>query len=134
MLRRKDTLVKYHFPVHHPDITAETNRFLKVGERPAEGADHVSWYLDALGTTTERPACEKVCTDEDESAENEPLPAEDNSQQAYEEPFPEKNPTSEEVTRYKSKDVEVNLTTDTVRKHKRKKKAKAKKRLKQVES
>ena len=86
MLRRKDNLLKYHFAVYHPDIAPETGRFLKVGERPVEGADHVTWYLDALGTTTERPAGSPTCSVGGDTSEDEPDPKETNSQQAYDEP------------------------------------------------
>ena len=60
MLKRQDNLIKFHFPSFHPDAPEGTHPFLRVGERPAEGADHVIEYLDILGTDTHRPRIDSI--------------------------------------------------------------------------
>ena len=95
MLRRKDNLLRYHYPIYHPNVVAESERFLKIGERPVEGVDHVRWYLDALGTRTAQPARTPACSEEVTSVEAEQERADDNSQQVDDEPPSEEEHGSE---------------------------------------
>ena len=91
-LARADNLVRHHFPKCHPNFAPEMHPFLKVGQCPVEGRDHVVQLMDALGTNTERPAPEPLNSEESEQSESDEEPEEENSQQAYDEPPSEEEP------------------------------------------
>ena len=75
MLKRSDNLLATHFPRFHADVASGTHPFLKVGQRPGEGAQHVVELFQNLGSNTERPKPDQGSSepsqgdDEDEEAE-----------------------------------------------------------------
>ena len=56
-LGRSDNIRNTHYPGMHKEVkpTTKTEYFLKVGQRPRLGANHVIAFLDHTGSTTLRP-------------------------------------------------------------------------------
>ena len=92
MLRRKDNLKKVHFPNHHPEITNEDEMYLKIGDVPSTGRDHVVNYLDLIESKTPWPA---ELQDEEE-LNTQVDPAEKDSQDIYDELTSEHSSEDEE--------------------------------------
>ena len=134
MMRRSDNLLRYHFPACHADVHPDTARFLKVGERPLDGRDHVVWYLDKLGTDTQRPGRDPACTTKRKRLKKVLEPAEDDSQKAYDESHSDAGSEPGELPTATLQGVEVKLPEETVQQLKKKKRQKEKKLKRKTKS
>ena len=56
---RTDNLKNTHFPSVHPGLPVDTPIFLKIGQAPVSGLEHVKKMLDFAASTAKPPAEEE---------------------------------------------------------------------------